>query len=285
MQIENELQVRQWRTESDAELVRLYREEKDQRAFDEIYHRYKRRIRAFLSVHVSNEHAVEDIVQETFLGFMRTCGSYDGKREFTKWIFQIAHYKLVDYLRKMGKKAEKVVLSGYERESQEDTEGGWILGSEPTPEEILSLEEERDRVLIAIATLAQKKPRSAKLLTLRYLYHVRNKELASWSGLSEQTIANQLSVARDHLKGTLSEILTLSIDSAQEYIQSLAAKVESIRAALHPPAKPLRGGLAPLTSSRPRTTRKGWQEIECGSIPLPPESLKEVTGVDEIVAA
>ena len=48
--------------------------------------------------------ASEDVVQETFVGFLTSLPNYDKRRPLESWLFTIAAHKLTDYLRREGRR-------------------------------------------------------------------------------------------------------------------------------------------------------------------------------------
>jgi RNA polymerase sigma-70 factor, ECF subfamily len=89
-------------SESDRLLIRDIRAG-DQRAWEQLISRYEGRLLAFAIRRLRDRAASEDIVQETFVGFLHSLPNFDEKRELQTWLFTIAAYKITDYLRKMGR--------------------------------------------------------------------------------------------------------------------------------------------------------------------------------------
>ncbi|MEM6330113.1 MAG: RNA polymerase sigma factor, partial [Planctomycetota bacterium] len=48
--------------------------------------------------------ASEDVVQETFIGFLTSLPNYDARRPLEGWLFSIAAHKLTDHLRREGRR-------------------------------------------------------------------------------------------------------------------------------------------------------------------------------------
>jgi RNA polymerase sigma-70 factor (ECF subfamily) len=61
----------------------------DERAFEELCHRYERPLFQFLARHVGDQHAA-DLHQETWLRVARSVARFDASRRFSTWLFQIA---------------------------------------------------------------------------------------------------------------------------------------------------------------------------------------------------
>jgi RNA polymerase sigma-70 factor (ECF subfamily) len=90
---------------SDAEalLVRQVRAG-DASAWKQMIDRYEGRLRAFVDSRLRDHGASEDVVQETFVGFLTSLPHYDEKRDMEAYLFSIAHHKLTDHLRKQGRR-------------------------------------------------------------------------------------------------------------------------------------------------------------------------------------
>ncbi|MBU0717734.1 MAG: sigma-70 family RNA polymerase sigma factor [Planctomycetes bacterium] len=99
----------------------------DQSAWRQLIDRYTGRLLAFARARTTGLSDAEDLVQETFVGFLQSLGHYDSARSLETYLFTIMRYKLYDLLRQ-----RKVnVLS-----EPADSEDWWdrvVPGSEETP--------------------------------------------------------------------------------------------------------------------------------------------------------
>src|SRR5579883_3545964 len=89
-------------TEGDRLLVRQIRQG-DSRAWDTLIARYEGRLLAFVERRLRDRAASEDVVQETFVGFLNSLPNYDEERELQTYLFTIASHKLTDHLRRNGR--------------------------------------------------------------------------------------------------------------------------------------------------------------------------------------
>src|SRR6188472_2882656 len=90
-------------TESDRLLVQRIRSN-DQKAWAELDKRYRGRLTAYVRRRLKDHASVEDVVQETFIGFSNSLVNYDEKRDLQTWLFTIAAHKVTDQLRRMGRR-------------------------------------------------------------------------------------------------------------------------------------------------------------------------------------
>ena len=58
---------------------------------------------AFVHRRLNDRAASEDIVQETFIGFLTSLSNFDDRRALQTYLFTIASHKLTDHLRKNGR--------------------------------------------------------------------------------------------------------------------------------------------------------------------------------------
>ena len=89
-------------SDSDRLLVRQIRDG-DSRAWDTLIARYEGRLLAFVERRLRDRAASEDVVQETFVGFLNSLPNFDEHRELQTYLFTIASHKLTDHLRRIGR--------------------------------------------------------------------------------------------------------------------------------------------------------------------------------------
>ena len=76
----------------------------DARAWEQLIARYEGRLLAFVDRRLHDRAASEDVVQETFIGFLTSLPNYDEDRDLEAYLFSIAAHKLTDHLRKQGRR-------------------------------------------------------------------------------------------------------------------------------------------------------------------------------------
>src|SRR5438552_13407058 len=75
----------------------------DPRAWENLIARYEGRLLAFVERRLHDRAASEDVVQETFVGFLNSLPNFDDRRELQTYLFTIASHKLTDHLRRLGR--------------------------------------------------------------------------------------------------------------------------------------------------------------------------------------
>src|ERR671926_361133 len=89
-------------SDSDRLLVQQIRQA-DPRAWETLITRYEGRLLAFVQRRLRDRSASEDVVQETFVGFLNSLPNFDDRRELQTYLFTIASHKLTDHLRRTGR--------------------------------------------------------------------------------------------------------------------------------------------------------------------------------------
>ncbi|TWT73701.1 ECF RNA polymerase sigma-E factor [Posidoniimonas polymericola] len=90
-------------TNPDALLIEQIRLGKPD-AWNRLIGEYEGRLLAFVESRLRRRAASEDVVQETFIGFLTSLPNYDARRPLEGYLFSIAAHKLTDYLRREGRR-------------------------------------------------------------------------------------------------------------------------------------------------------------------------------------
>jgi RNA polymerase sigma-70 factor, ECF subfamily len=179
--------------ETDAVLIRRIRAG-DAEAWYELIARFEGRLLAFVESRTRHRSAAEDLVQETFVGFLTSLPNFDGRRPLEGYLFSIAAHKLVDYLRREGRRPALPLLpAGSDASSWEPAGGARPASSIARSSERRHLEEEALAAALAKQIDHFRRRGQWDRLQCAELLFVRgwsNKTAASRLGLSEQTVAN-----------------------------------------------------------------------------------------------
>ncbi len=183
--------------DTDAQVVQRIRDG-DARAWEDLIRRYEGRLLAFAESRVGNRAASEDIVQDSFIGFLTSLPNYDGGRPLESYLFSICAYKLTDHLRREGRRPA-LRLDGIRRPSDGEAVAWQLPGSaRPASSIARSVERKRleeDAVQQAIEEQVTRwKERGdwvkLKCLELLFVRGVSNKQIADELDLTEQQVAN-----------------------------------------------------------------------------------------------
>src|SRR5215510_15779631 len=98
-------------SEGDRLLIQQIRDG-DPRAWENLIARYEGRLLAFVERRLHDRATSEDVVQETFIGFLNSLPHFDDRRELQTYLFTIASHKLTDHLRRSGRHPLQHVSDG-----------------------------------------------------------------------------------------------------------------------------------------------------------------------------
>jgi len=86
------------RTESEADLIRRL-QGGDSDAFDALFERHRRGLFAYIFGYCRDRQLAEDVVQDTFLEFVRRIDSIRPKQGANGWLYRVARNRTIDILR------------------------------------------------------------------------------------------------------------------------------------------------------------------------------------------
>jgi RNA polymerase sigma-70 factor (ECF subfamily) len=179
-------------SESDRLLIRQIRDG-DSRAWETLIARYEGRLLAFVQRRLRDRDSSEDVVQETFVGFLNSLPNFDDNRELQTYLFTIASHKLTDHLRRNGRHPLRSL-----RDSSSDLLNQQI-DDQPGASSAARSEERRElesaaivRCLGQILRGLQEKGDWARLKVLELLWIKgwANRDVAAFLKISEQQVAN-----------------------------------------------------------------------------------------------
>jgi RNA polymerase sigma-70 factor (ECF subfamily) len=177
----------------DSALVRRIRAG-DSDAWNDLIARYEGRLLAFAESRLRNRQASEDIVQETFIGFLHSLPNYDGQRPLESYLFTICAHKLTDHLRREGRRPTLPLAAARGSTGDWDLSAGVPRASSiARSRERRQLEEEALVAALRRQVAHWRERRDWVKLHCMELLFVRgkpNKEVAAMLDLTEQQVAN-----------------------------------------------------------------------------------------------
>lgn len=164
----------------------------DQTAWRQLIERYSGRLLAFARTRTARLADAEDLVQDTFVGFLQSLGNFDANRSLETYLFTILRYKLYDLLRQ--KKIPTLT-------EPHDTPGWWdhvTAGTEETPSGLAQVAEAQDHQEELLADILRRliyelRDRSAfndlQVVELVFFAGKRNLDVAELLDMDQKAVA------------------------------------------------------------------------------------------------
>jgi RNA polymerase sigma-70 factor (ECF subfamily) len=179
-------------SDSDRLLIQQIRQG-DPRAWETLIARYEGRLLAFVQRRIRDRDASEDVVQETFIGFVNSLPNFDDRRELQTYLFTIASHKLTDHLRRSGRHPLRSL-----NDSSSDLLNQQV-DDQPTASSAARSDERKELESAAIVRCLGQILHSLeergdwmrlKVLELLWVKGWANRDVASFLKISEQQVAN-----------------------------------------------------------------------------------------------
>lgn len=193
-------------------------------AWNELIAHYEGRLLAFIQARTKNLAAAEDLVQETFIGFLTSLPNYDARRSLESYLFSIAAHKLTDYLRRQGRRPAIPMPSNHSQSGSTWEPPGDARGASSLVRSGERRRLEEEALVRALADLVEHWTTRGDWVKLQCveLLFVRgwaNKDAAARLGISEQAVANYKFEFLSKLRSTIRR-LNLPEDVFPELYQS-----------------------------------------------------------------
>jgi len=176
----------------DEELMLQYAEHGQRAAFEELVHRYERKIYTFLRNYLGDEQLAEDAFQATFLQVHLKCRQFDRGRRLQPWLYRIAANQATDLLRR-NRRHKAYSLDGpwFDNRSSEDgaTPLDFLEDGLARPGQQLESAEDRQRVGSALETLPE---RLKQTLILVIYQGLKYREAAEVLGIPVGTVKSRM---------------------------------------------------------------------------------------------
>lgn len=187
-----------WRT--DHELVGAVRRG-EEIAFEELYVRYRGRIRAYVSGILADCDQAEDVAQEVFISALRRLRDTERPIAFKPWVYQIAKNACIDELRRARRSLEVPL----EHDNGRLDEAVELFCADPGPEFAVESKQRLDDLRGAfrgVSTLHH------RILVLRELEGLSYSEIGARLGMSRPMVESTLFRARRRLAEEYEELIS-----------------------------------------------------------------------------
>lgn len=175
----------------------------DTAAFDAVYATFNARLFGFLARLARNRDVAQDLLEETWLRFVRHAGRLEAETRLGPWLFTVARNIHVSYCR-----------SRATEDSRVDSIGLWPPGLEASPFEQTAHNELQRRIEIALTALPAP---YREVLLLVGVEGLTPAEAATVCGISSEALRQRLSRARALLSQRLEESALRSVPASPRY--------------------------------------------------------------------
>lgn len=168
----------------------------DERAFEQLYGRYKRQLYGFLNNLIVNDPAeVDEVFEETWLRVLEKLPRYRDEGRFSAWLFRIGRNIFIDRIRK-----NRNVAAALDLDAEEAPQ---VAGPESLePDQELELGEVGD----VIAQAVERLPVEQREVFLLRQQELAFKEIAEIQGCSINTVLGRMQYAMKSLRRLIREI-------------------------------------------------------------------------------
>ena len=185
-----------YRDLKDRELVKLFRKNNDESAFNELMNRHQQKIYSYIYSMVMNPEIANDLFQTTFTKVItKMDDTYNEQGKWIAWVMRIAHNATIDYLRKQKRYID---VSGW---SDEDSSTDYFDRMEDESnvdaDEQMVETETRSSLMNHIAKLPEEQ---RTVVLLRHYYEMPFKEIAELTDVSINTALGRMRYALINLR-------------------------------------------------------------------------------------
>lgn len=193
----------------------------DSEAWRQLIARYDGRLRAFARARLRDEGDADDVVQETFLGFLQSLSHFDTSRSLETYLFAIVRYKIGDVCRR--KRLPTPADLGPESEEGDDLLDRASV--DETPSGVARKRESREGQYTLIAEGLRQLIREygerdrlddLRVVELSFYMGRRNKEIAAQLGLDEKHVAGVKFRAIGRLRELIESSATVEVATIGE---------------------------------------------------------------------
>ena len=170
-----------------AEQIRKVETLKDTSAFEELFNHFAPRVKAFLMKSGADPQMAEECRQEVMATVWRKAHLFDPSRaSASTWIFTIARNKKIDAIRKQNRPEPEQLYPDQDYE--------------PDQESVVELQQETERLTLALGELPEKQ---RVLVEKAYLGELSHSEIAEITGLPLGTIKSRIRLALEKLRHSM----------------------------------------------------------------------------------
>jgi RNA polymerase sigma-70 factor (ECF subfamily) len=182
---------------SDYELITRFIKGEEP-CFEQLIHRHKSKVFAYISLYIRDQALAEDIFQDTFLKVVQSvkAGKYSDNGKFLSWVMRIAHNLIIDNFRRV-KQMNTISNDNYES----DLFNSAKLSDENIEDDLIRRQIQKD-VRAMISTLPDDQ---REVVILRHYADMSFKEIADLTGVSINTALGRMRYALINMRKIMEE--------------------------------------------------------------------------------
>jgi len=169
--------------ESEASAIAHGLRRRDPDLLDRLIEQYQHRLLRYLIYLAGNRELAEDLFQETWIRVLERGHQYDGKHEFSTWLYAVARNLTIDYLRKKS----PVSLDGLMED--EDHAPLEPADARPMAWEVVQQHEQAERISAALVSIPAE---YRETVVLRFQEGLALEEIATVTGARLGTVKSRL---------------------------------------------------------------------------------------------
>jgi len=169
--------------ESEASAIARGLRRRDLDLLDCVIEQYQHRLLRYL-IHLSgNRELAEDLFQETWIRVMERGHQYDGRREFSTWLYAVARNLTIDYLRRKAPVSLDGLMENEDRAPHEPAD------PRPSAWDAVAQSQETERINAALAGIPAE---CREAIVLRFQDELALEEMAAVTGAPLGTVKSRL---------------------------------------------------------------------------------------------
>jgi RNA polymerase sigma-70 factor, ECF subfamily len=169
--------------ESEASAIARGLRRRDPDLLDRLIEQYQHRLLRYLVYLAGNRELAEDLFQETWIRVLERGHQYDGKHEFSTWLYAVARNLTIDYLRKKSPVSLDGLMEDEEHAPMEPAD------TRPAAWELVAQHEQAERINEALVGIPAE---YRETVVLRFQEGLALDEIAAVTGARLGTVKSRL---------------------------------------------------------------------------------------------
>ena len=169
--------------ESEASAIARGLRRRDPDLLDRLIEQYQHRLLRYLIYLCGNRELAEDLFQETWIRVLERGHQYDGKHEFSTWLYAVARNLTFDYLRKKSPLSLDGLMENEEQAAVEPAD------TRPLAWEVVAQHEQAERISAALVSIPAE---YRETVVLRFQEGLALEEIATVTAAPLGTVKSRL---------------------------------------------------------------------------------------------